>query len=762
MKDQRWCIQKTGLFCLLGFVLLAQPLFALAEESQSFNPNFIISDDELQNYRSMSRTDIQSFLESQNSPLAEHWTKDLDNKRQKAADIIYQAAQTHKINPQYLLVKLQKEQSLITDPDPKQSQFDWATGYGVCDNCSTSDPEVAKHRGFATQVDSAAGIMRWYYDHYLLETWIKKANSIYVIDGQTVSPATAATAFLYTYTPHILGNKNFWKLWTTWFSQTYPDGSLLQANESPDIYLIANGQKRLITNLSVFLSRFDPKMVIRVRSEVLTSFPAGPDLSFPNYSLLKVAGNYYLIDGDYARPFANSSLIQKFGYHPDEIIVADSTDLQNYKIGKTIENTTADIAGRLVRLGKNGPLYYLKDNAYQEISDPQIAAINYPGLKATIVTSQELSNYQPGSAALFKDGTLVGQRGGSKIYVVENGKLRHLTSEDTFNQLGYQWSNVIWTDAITFQNHRLGSPLSSGRQLAATEIKPETLKTAPVQVSQLPDPSAETGKMYKIPEAQAAFVGPTFSTPVDTYLIADYQTGEILAGKNIDVKRPMASLAKVMTAYRLLKEGLDLNDSSVYDPAKHQASYHYAFKISAGEIFRHSDLMSALLVSSFNTAARFLVKAIEPDENAFIQRMNEQAADWNLVNTTFVDTDGYNLGNLTTARDYLELYRLANKNKILGFYLGTQEYTYQEIKDLDGYQTHHDYHTNFLTKETGLNFEILTSKTGYLNEAGACLVMTIRRPQDNRIFFILTLANPDYSSRFTEPKKIAQWAVNNF
>src|SRR3989339_843817 len=246
----------------LKFIVISSLLFtplAVSAES-SFNPNYILSDEELQDATCWNKNDIQSFLRSKGSYLATYTAPGLDGYIKPASEIIYDAAIANKINPKFLVVTLQKEQSLITDKTPDAKQLDWATGYAVCDSCNTKDPSVAKHAGFAKQVDNAAGLMRWYYDNSN-QSFVKQKNQQYVIDNQTVTPQNWATAFLYTYTPHIHGNQNFWKIWKEWFDAHYPNGTLLKSASSTDVWLVQNNIKRKFTNQSVLVSRADPKMI---------------------------------------------------------------------------------------------------------------------------------------------------------------------------------------------------------------------------------------------------------------------------------------------------------------------------------------------------------------------------------------------------------------------------------------------------------------------------------------------------------------------
>ena len=135
----------------LALILVATPAQALAF---NFNPNYILSDFELHDSFSMDLNQIQHFLGR--GFLADYVTEDWQGNTKYASDIIWRAAQNHKINPKFLLVLLQKEQSLVEDDAPNDRQLDWATGYAVCDDCSKDDPAIQRWKGFGKQINSAA------------------------------------------------------------------------------------------------------------------------------------------------------------------------------------------------------------------------------------------------------------------------------------------------------------------------------------------------------------------------------------------------------------------------------------------------------------------------------------------------------------------------------------------------------------------------------------------------------------------------------
>ena len=132
------------------FGILAPSVFpALA-----FDPNYILSDDDMTNGFALDRNQIQAFLDR--GYLGDYKTTDYAGVTRSATDIIWRAAQTHGISPKFLLVLLQKEQSLVEDDEPTQKQLDWATGYAVCDDCPMDDPAIQRWKGFGKQINSAA------------------------------------------------------------------------------------------------------------------------------------------------------------------------------------------------------------------------------------------------------------------------------------------------------------------------------------------------------------------------------------------------------------------------------------------------------------------------------------------------------------------------------------------------------------------------------------------------------------------------------
>lgn len=440
--------------------LLAQIAAVDVPVDPLFNPNHIISDREMTDYSSMDLSEIESFLKNKPGVLSKYEVMDpATGLNKKASEIIYQAAQDYKINPKVLLVLLQKEQSLVENPSPSQYNFDWATGYARCDSCGPSDSTALRYKGFAKQVDGAAGALRYYLDSSS-QSWLKQAGIIYNIDSIPVIPANQATAGLYTYTPHFRGNYNFWRIWNRWFSQRFPDGLLVQTRDNDQIFLIQDGKLLPFKNKAVFLSRFSLKSVTLVKQSDLDYYQKGPEIKFLNYSLVKTDKNRtYLLVQDKKRLIDKVSF-RYYGFDIDEVIIGTEEDLSAYREGEPVSTKAVYPLGALMYDTKNKNYYLVEDGVKHQIFDKELVKINFPNKKIRNTTALTLKKYKDGGPILYNDGTWIKTKDSPDVYIISNGTRRLIKDELTFILLGGTEQNVITTNEKTMAAHPLGDSIS--------------------------------------------------------------------------------------------------------------------------------------------------------------------------------------------------------------------------------------------------------------------------------------------------------------
>ncbi len=445
--------------------ILLSPMTALATfDSFSYNPENLLSDAEMVNSYSMTKKELDQFLKR--GSLGTLVTPDVFGVPSTASDIIWQSSQQFELNPKFLLVLLQREQSIVEDKTPTQDQLDWAMGYAVCDDCSKSDPRIQKFKGFGKQVYYAAErISKTYLTE--LNTTGKTQTGIgpgidHVIDGTVVTPANFVTSILYTYTPHLSGNKNFVKIWDRWFTREYPSGSLLQDTKTGGIWLIKNGIRRPIQSRAAFHSRFNENQIVQAVTSEIETYPTGKPIAFPNYSLLRSPkGTVYLIVDDVKRGFTSQEALRALGYTPDEIEDVGWEDLEAFAEGEPITTEVAYPQGALLQNNVNGGIFFVQNGTKHPIFSREILNANQINSSVVAMSPKDLDAYPTANPLLFPDGTLIAVTGSPDIFVVADGTRHHILDEQTFTAYGWKWNQIIWTNERSVLIQPEGDPLTT-------------------------------------------------------------------------------------------------------------------------------------------------------------------------------------------------------------------------------------------------------------------------------------------------------------
>ncbi len=200
--------------------------------------------------------------------------------------------------------------------------------------------------------------------------------------------------------------------------------------------------------------------------------------------------------------------------------------------------------------------------------------------------------------------------------------------------------------------------------------------------------------------------------------VFDQETGQALYAKNADNALPIASITKLMTSMVVLDARLNLDEAVVIDRADIDMLKGSKSRLPVGTAFRREDLMRLALMASDNRAAAALGRTYPGGTGAFVEAMNAKAKLLGLSNAQFVDPTGLAPGNVASPQDLAMMVSAAS--------------AYPEIREFStapalrvtlptssrqiGFVN-----TNALVRTGG--WTIGLSKTGYINEAGKCLVM---------------------------------------
>ncbi len=240
------------------------------------------------------------------------------------------------------------------------------------------------------------------------------------------------------------------------------------------------------------------------------------------------------------------------------------------------------------------------------------------------------------------------------------------------------------------------------------------------------------------------------------YVVMDRSTGKILTVKNENKVWPIASLTKLMTAQVVLDHEVAM--SSVADVRAVDDVGGAKLYVNDGDTFSVEDLFYATLVASANNAANALSRTVGLSSSRFLEEMNAHAADLGLINTTFVDPTGIELGNVSTAREMARIAQSVLENDQIRRFTST---SVKYINVLSQGTQKKMTNTNWmLWKPAYDDLYVTGGKTGYLEESGWNLVVTLRPmsgDSDTELLIVLFGAESRDAS-FKEANALADWA----
>jgi serine-type D-Ala-D-Ala endopeptidase (penicillin-binding protein 7) len=228
--------------------------------------------------------------------------------------------------------------------------------------------------------------------------------------------------------------------------------------------------------------------------------------------------------------------------------------------------------------------------------------------------------------------------------------------------------------------------------------------------------------------------------------VIDASTGRVLFTKNPERVLPIASLTKLVTAMVFLETNPDWD--RVIEMTTEDIRNSSKTRIRAREEISVRDLFHASLMSSDNAATKALVRTCGVPYIDFIMRMNATADSLGLSGTHFVEPTGLSERNVSTAQDMAKILNHATNSDVIGAITQKTDYKFVSNKKL-----HQLVNTNRLLRS---QWTVTGGKTGFIREAGYCLVTNVKAPTGADITAVV-LGAPSNALRFAEARRILDW-----
>lgn len=231
-------------------------------------------------------------------------------------------------------------------------------------------------------------------------------------------------------------------------------------------------------------------------------------------------------------------------------------------------------------------------------------------------------------------------------------------------------------------------------------------------------------------------------------MVVDQNTNEVLFSKNAQAVLPIASLTKLMTGLLVTEANLSADEKITITQEDVDTEKGSRSRLSVGSELSRAELLHLALMSSENRAAHALARTYPGGLPVFVDLMNAKAKTLGMSDTRYVEPTGLSSQNQSSARDLVKLVNMAHQVPLL-----------RELTTSPGYQVAVgnrvlQYHnTNRLVKNP--TWDIGLQKTGYISEAGRCLVMQAKVAGRQLIMVFLDSAGT--LTRLADAERVRHW-----
>ena len=289
--------------------------------------------------------------------------------------------------------------------------------------------------------------------------------------------------------------------------------------------------------------------------------------------------------------------------------------------------------------------------------------------------------------------------------------------------------------------------LLASRGVAAVSARPVSLADQDRFVPPSPDlPAMASGSLGEA--AGLNRIPDPLALRSSVALVVDPRNGKILYDKNSSAVLPIASLTKLMTAMVVLDAGQPLDEKIRIEVEDRDTERYSTSHLPVGTELTRAELMQLALMSSENRAAHALARSYPGGVEAFLAAANEKAHSIGMLDSVFLDPTGLNASNVSTARDLaLLVARAARYPEIRRFSVASQ----LQVKTAYGTRVFHTTNPLVGNQQWGLTVQ----KTGFINEAGNCVVMQAR--VNGRQMIIVLLDSQGRYSRVSDANRLRRF-----
>ncbi|MEN6585870.1 MAG: D-alanyl-D-alanine endopeptidase [Sulfuricella sp.] len=248
--------------------------------------------------------------------------------------------------------------------------------------------------------------------------------------------------------------------------------------------------------------------------------------------------------------------------------------------------------------------------------------------------------------------------------------------------------------------------------------------------------------------AAAEDVGP-LKLASSVAMIVDQSSGTTIYSHNATNQAPIASITKLMTAMVLLDAKLNMAEPITVAEDDVDSLRNSGSRLHVGTTLSRQEMLQIALMASENRAAHAVARTYPGGTASFVAAMNRKAAELGMSHSHFVDPTGLHSENVSTAEDLVKMVKAGHDYEQIRAMTTTEAY---DVVQNNGRLTPYK-NTNALVKSP--SWDIGLSKTGFINEAGRCLVMQAKIA--SRPVIIVLLDSWGKYTRIADANRVKKW-----
>lgn len=284
---------------------------------------------------------------------------------------------------------------------------------------------------------------------------------------------------------------------------------------------------------------------------------------------------------------------------------------------------------------------------------------------------------------------------------------------------------------------------------AAKPVKASTSKPATASKPKVVSQNVRSSNVRHVSAVPADFgEAQRLAVQSSAALVLDQGNGEVIYQKNASTVVPIASITKLMTAMVVLDSQPNLSAPVTIGEEDIDTLKGSRSRLSVGTVLTREHALLLALMSSENRAAHTLARHYPGGLHTFVEAMNRKARSLGMMDTHFQDPTGLTSNNVSTANDLAKMVAAAHTYPLIREFSTTSGAMVETNGRLLEY-----HNTNALVKST--TWDIGLSKTGYIQEAGKCLVMQARVAE--RPVVIVLLDSAGKMTRIGDANRIKRW-----